>query len=100
MKLFFLFLKAKTLSSEAGSMERGNTWQDIANTLIQTDDYIVTGKSLGYHFLGMKLNFQSQVRKEENATRVGGGEPSEYDTLLEESIELSKDSDEKYSNNT
>ena len=48
----------------------------------------------------MKLNFQLQVRKEENATRVGGGEPSEYDTLLEESIELSKDSDEKYSNNT
>ena len=75
-------------SSKAGSRERGNTWQDIANTLIQIDGNIVTRESLRDHFLGIKLKFQSQVRKKEAATGMGGDEPSEYDTLLEESIEL------------
>ena len=52
------------------------------------------------HLLGMKLKFLSQVQKEEKATGVGGEEPLEYDTLLKELIKLSKDNDEKYSNNS
>ena len=48
----------------------------------------------------MKLKFLSQVQKEEKATGVGGEEPLEYDTLLKELIKLSKDNDEKYSNNS
>ena len=93
-------LGSDIFSFKAGSRERGNAWQHIAETLNLLEGFVVTSRSVRDHFTTISKKYIAQARKQEGATGLGGEEPTEYETLIEEIIELSKESDLKYINDT
>lgn len=80
---------------KCGSRERGNTWQVIATNLNAHEDFEVTGRSVRDRFGVISKKFKAKRAKELKATGLGGEEPTEYELLLEELIELSEECDKK-----
>ena len=83
---------------KAGSRERGNIWQLIATTLNSLEGFTVTSRSCRDHFLAISRKYTVQNNKDERLTGVGGDELGEFETLIGDLIQQSKESDEKIQN--
>ena len=65
-----------------GSRERGTSWQNVATTLNAIDGFLLTVRAV-----------RDRVTKNNNEKKLsgeGGAEPAEYDTLLQDLVDLSK----------
>ena len=85
---------------KAGSRERGNVWQVIANNLNQHEGFEVTARSVRDRFNTISRKHSIKTAKELKSTGEGGEEPSEHELLLEELMELNEDSERKISEQT
>ena len=86
---------------KAGSRERGNVWQVIANNLNQhAQGFEVTAHSVRDRFNTISRKHSIKTSKELKSTRGSGEEPSEHELLLEELMELNEDSERKISEQT
>ena len=76
--------------NKSGSRERGQIWQEIATALNNNPDFQV---NLRDHFTTIMKKHKAKTRKEVSATGLGGDEPTEYEIILEDLIEMSDECD-------
>ena len=74
-----------------GSRERGNAWQSVADNLNHHSNFHVTNRSIRDRFNLLAKKYKSKAAKEIQSTGLGGGEPTELESLIEELIELSEE---------
>ena len=81
---------------KSGSRERGNAWQNVATSLNKLDGFVLTARAVRDRVTTLIKKFSAQNNKEKKLSGEGGEEPSEYDILLQDLLDLSKDSDTKH----
>ena len=80
---------------KAGSRERGNAWQVVADNLNQHEGFEVTARSVRDRFSTISKKQKAKNAKDLKATGEGGAEPTENELLIEELNQLSEDSERK-----
>ena len=75
-------------SYKSGSRERGQLWQTIATHLNSLDGFLVTKRSARYHFTTLIRKYKARMNKEVKGSGTAGDEPSEYEILIEDLIQL------------
>lgn len=83
------------LLHKPGSQERGQGWQKVADTLNLIDGFIVTGRAVRDKIMALIKKHRPMINKEKTQTGIGGDEPSEFDVLIEEIINISDDTLQK-----
>ena len=78
-----------------GSQERGQGCQKVADTLNLIDGFIVTGRAVRDKIMTLIKKHRLMINKEKTQTGLGGDEPSEFDVLIEEIINISDDTLQK-----
>ena len=76
------------LLHKPGSQERGQGWQKVADTLNLIDGFIVTGRAVRDKIMALIKKHRLMINKEKTQTGIGGDEPSEFDVLIEEIINI------------
>ena len=89
-------LRKSILLHKPGSQERGHGWQKVADTSILTKGFIVTGRAVPDKIMTLLKKHRLMIHKEKTQTGIGGDEPSEFDVLKEEIINISDDTLKKY----
>lgn len=88
-------LGKNVLLHKSGSQERGQAWQKVADELNALDGFHLTGRAVRDRIGTLIKKFRVKINKEKNQTGEGGGEPSEFDVLVEEIINISEDTEQK-----
>ena len=88
-------LDSSILAHKAGSKERGQGWQKVAETLNTIERFQATGQGVRDRILTLQRNQKANLNKDGKATGVGGEEPPEFGLLLEEIINISKNTEAK-----
>ena len=83
------------LLHKAGSQERGQGWQKVADTLNLIDGFFFTGRAVRDKIMALIKKYRFMINKEKTQTGIGGDEPSEFDVLIEEIINISDDTLQK-----
>ena len=78
-----------------GSQERGQAWQRVADELNALDGFHLTGRAVRDRIMTLIKKFKVKINKDKNQTGEGGGEPSEFEVLVEEVINISEDTLQK-----
>ena len=86
-------LRKSILLHKPGSHGRGQGWQKVADTLIE--GFIVTSLVVRDKIMALIKKQRLMINKEKTQTRIGGNEPSEFDVLIEEIINISDDTLQK-----
>lgn len=81
---------------KCGSRERGQVWQNIAAILNLMEGYAVNPRSVRDRFTNLMRKYKAKNNKEIRGSGLGGDPPTEFDTLLEDLIELSDECDLKH----
>ena len=81
---------------KSGSQERGQGWKKVADTLNLIDRFIVTGQAVRGKIMALINKHRLMINKEKTQTGIGGEEPSEFDVLMEEIINTSDDTLQKW----
>ena len=84
------------LLHKPGSQERGQGWQKVAETLNLIDGFIVTFQAVRDKIMALIKKHRLMIIKEKTQTGIGGEEPSEFDVLMEEIINISDDTLQKF----
>ena len=77
---------------KSGSRERGNSWQNVATTLNAIDGFLFTARAVRDRVINLLQKFSAQNNSEKQLSGEGGAEPTEYDTLLQDLVDLSRES--------
>ena len=88
-------LGASILTHQAGSKERGQGWQKVAETLNTIEGFQVTGRDVRDRILPFQRKQKAKPNKDGKATGLGGEEPPEFELLTEEIISISEDTEAK-----
>ena len=88
-------LDARILTHKAGSKERGQGWQKVAEVLSTIEGFQVTGRGVTDRILTIQRNKKAKVNKDGKATRLGADEPPKFELLIEEIINISEDTEAK-----
>ena len=83
------------LLHKPGSQERGQGWLKVADNLNLIDGFIVTGRVVQDKIMVSIKKHRPMINKEKTQTRISGDEPSEFDVLIEEIINISDDTLQK-----
>ena len=78
------------------TVERGNAWQSVATSLNKLDGFVLTARAVRDRITTLIKKFSAQNNKEKKLSGEGGDLPSEYNILLQDLLDLSKDSDTKH----
>ena len=78
-----------------GTQERGQAWQRVADELNALDGFHLTGRAVRDRIMTLIKKFKVKINKDKNQTGEGGGEPSEFEVLVEEVINISEDTLQK-----
>ena len=88
-------LGKSVLILKPGSQERGQAWQRVADELSALDGFHLTGRAVRDRIMTLIKKFKAEINKDKNQTGEGGGEPSEFEVLVEEVINISEDTLQK-----
>ena len=88
-------LGKSVLILKPGSQERGQAWQRVADELNALDRFHLTGRTVRDRIMTLIKKFKVKISKDKNQTGEGGGEPSEFEVLVEEVINISEDTLQK-----
>ena len=80
-------------SHKSGSRERGSTWQNVSTSLNAFEGFCLSGRAVRDRVTYLMKKFSAKNNAEINATGIGGEEPTEYEILLQDLLDLSNDSD-------
>lgn len=83
---------------KSGSRERGNAWQFVATNLNATEGFNVTARAVRDRMTSLMKKYSAQNNTERQASGLGGSEPSEIDTLLQDLVDINADSELKKDN--
>ena len=83
------------LLHKPGSQERGQGCQKVADTLNLIDGFFFTGRAVRDKIMALIKKYIFMINKEKTETGIGGDEPSEFDVLIEEIINISDDTLQK-----
>ena len=67
----------------------------VADELIALDGFHLTGRAARDRIMTLIKKFKVKINKDKNQTGEGGGEPSEFEVLVEEIINISEDTLQK-----
>ena len=84
-------LGKSVLILKPGSQERGQAWQRVADKLNALGGFHLTGRAVRDRIRTLIKKFKVKINKEKNQTGEGGGEPGEFEVLVEEVIDISED---------
>ena len=82
-------------SYKSGSRERGQLLQTIVTHLDSLYGFLVTKRSVRDRFTTLMRKYKARMNKEVKGSGTAGDEPSEYEILIEDLIQLSGESDLK-----
>ena len=88
-------LGKSVLILKPGSQERGQAWQRVTDELNALDGFHLTGRAVRDRIMTLIKKFKVKINKDKNQTGVGGGEPSGFEVLVEEVINISEDTLQK-----
>ena len=77
----------------SGSRQRGTSWQNVATTAIV--GFLLTARAVRDKVTNLLKKFSAQNNSEKKLPGEGGAEPAEYDTLLQDLVDLSRESETK-----
>ena len=83
------------LVHKAGSQERGQGWQSVADTLNSIEEFILSGRSVRDKIMAIIKKYKPLINKDIQGTGLGGDEPTEHQVLTEEIINIHDDSLQK-----
>ena len=86
-------LSLSVFQHKSGSREKGQAWQKIATNLNDYPNFSVTLRAVRERFTTIMRKHKAKTRKEVQGTGLGGEEPTEYETLLEDLIERYEESE-------
>ena len=89
-------LGKSVLLHKPGSQKRDQGWQKVADTLNLIDGFIVTGRAVRDKIMALIKKHRLLINKEKTQTGIGGDEPSEFDVLIKEIINISDDTIQKF----
>ena len=84
--------------NKSGSRERETSWQNVDTTLNAVDGFLLTARAVRDRVINLLKNFLAENKSEKKLSGEGGAEPTEYDTLLQDLVDLSRESDTKVNN--
>ena len=67
-------------------------------TLNAVDGFLLTARAVRDRVINLLKNFLAENKSEKKLSGEGGAEPTEYDTLLQDLVDLSRESDTKVNN--
>ena len=67
-------------------------------TLNAVDGFLLTARAVRDRVINLLKNFLAENKSENKLSGEGGAEPTEYDTLLQDLVDLSRESDTKVNN--
>ena len=88
-------LGCSVLTHKAGSKERGQGWQKVAETLNTVEGFQVISRGVRDRILTLQRKQKAKVNKDIKTSGLGGEEPSEFEVLIEEIINISEDTEAK-----
>ena len=62
---------------KAGSFEQGNSWQELATSLISYEIFFVSHRAVRDRFMAIMKRFKAKTRKEVAETGLRGDEPTD-----------------------
>ena len=88
-------LGASILTYKAGSKERGQGWQKVAETLNTIEGFQVTGRGVRERIVTLQRMQQTKLNKDGKATGLCGVKLPEFELLIKEIINISEDTEAK-----
>ena len=81
------------LVHKSGSKERGQLWQQVADSLNENEEIYVTARGVRDRLMTIMKKHRIHMNKEKKLSGEGGEEVTEFDVLVEGLIEISDDTD-------
>ena len=79
------------------SKERGAMWQEIAKSINANDGFCVTARGVRDRLTTLMKKHKVLMNKDAKKTGEGGHEPTEFEILIEELIQLNDDTESQHS---
>ena len=83
------------LSHKSGTQERSNGWQKVADALNDLEGFHLTDRAVRDKINTLIKKYRTLINKNIQDTEFGGDEPTEFDVLIEEVINISDDTAHK-----
>ena len=90
-----VLLMREVLGKSVLILKRGQAWQRVADELNALNGFHLTGRAVRDRIMKLIKKFKVKINKDKNQTGEGGGEPSEFEVLVEEVINISEDTLQK-----
>ena len=88
-------LGKSVLVHKPGSHERGQGWQNVADTVNSLDKFHVICRGTRNRIMNLVKKYRAKISKEKNETWLGGDKPTEFEVLLEKIINIPEDTLQK-----
>ena len=95
ISLFKEVISEGVFSQKSGSRERGQSWQNVATILNLLDGFDVTSRSVRDRVTYSLKKFSAKNNSDVKATGEAGEEPTEYEMLMQDLLDLNNDSELK-----
>ena len=82
-------------NNKSGSRERGASWQNVAIALNVIDGFLLTARAVRDRGTNLLKKFSAQSNSEKYLSGEEGAETTEYDTLLQDLVDMSRENEAK-----